>query len=511
MKRFSFALFAVSLLLTVLLLAACGIGTPEGTTAPATTAPMTSVTRSTTTETTTTAPVTTAPVTTVPTTAAPVAASYTVEYYLQNVTGSGYTRMDEETEHSEGMSGTPATAEEKVFPHFTLDRAKSVLEGNIVGDGSLVLKVYYTRDLYTVSAEATDGGSAVGGDTYRYGSSVTLSAAPLPGYEFLGWYNGDTPLSAEPTYFLSVDSDKSITAKFFFNEAAFAPFTYTMDATSCVITGVKDHAATALVIPNGVTSIGEGAFYGCIDLLSLTIPASVTSIEASAFKDCISLAEVTFAEGSRCKSIGDGAFYGCSGLLSLTIPKSVTSIGKKLFTYCGKVVIYCEGGSRLAGWDNSWNETGCPVVWNCKNADVSSSGHIYAVIDGLRYALRDGKAMVAGQSVRLKAANIPATVTYKGETYSVTSIGYCAFQYCTELTSVTIPASVTSIGDDAFFSCHSLSSVTIPEGITAIGWNAFHDCPALTICCEVAEKPSGWNSSWNSSNRPVVWNCKAAP
>ena len=48
---------------------------------------------------------------------------------------------------------------------------------------------------------------------------------------------------------------------------------------------------------------------------------------------------------------------------------------------------------------------------------------------------------------------IPESVTYYGKPYSVTSIGYGAFYYCSDLTSVTIPNSVTSIGSEAFFYC----------------------------------------------------------
>ncbi len=56
---------------------------------------------------------------------------------------------------------------------------------------------------------------------------------------------------------------------------------------------------------------------------------------------------------------------------------------------------------------------------------------------------------------------IPESVTYNGNTYSVTSIGYAAFAYCSSLTSVEFPNSVTSIGDDAFAYCSSLTSVEL--------------------------------------------------
>ena len=61
------------------------------------------------------------------------------------------------------------------------------------------------------------------------------------------------------------------------------------------------------------------------------------------------------------------------------------------------------------------------------------------------------------------AINIPASVTYEGNEFSVTSIGYYAFQSCSGLTSVTIPNSVTSIGDWAFESCSGMEKVIVPD------------------------------------------------
>ncbi|MBR3480118.1 MAG: leucine-rich repeat domain-containing protein [Prevotella sp.] len=75
--------------------------------------------------------------------------------------------------------------------------------------------------------------------------------------------------------------------------------------------------------------------------------------------------------------------------------------------------------------------------------------------------------------------NIPATVNYNGEQYSVTSIGSSAFSGCSGLTSVTIPNSVTSIGDGAFAACGGLTSITIPNSVTIIGNQAFYGCSGL--------------------------------
>ena len=83
-------------------------------------------------------------------------------------------------------------------------------------------------------------------------------------------------------------------------------------------------------------------------------------------------------------------------------------------------------------------------------------------------------------STTITTAIIPASVTYNSVTYSVTSIGWGAFSYCSGLTSVTIPNSVTSIGYEAFLGCSDLTSVTIPNSVTSIGVAAFSGCTVLT-------------------------------
>lgn len=93
---------------------------------------------------------------------------------------------------------------------------------------------------------------------------------------------------------------------------------------------------------------------------------------------------------------------------------------------------------------------------------------------------------------------------------SVTFIGPRAFDNCSNLTTVTIGenSQLTSIGYQAFCGCSSLTSIYIPSSVTKIGFDAFRHCSNLTIYCEALSKPSGWNSEWNSSNRPVVWGYK---
>ncbi len=92
---------------------------------------------------------------------------------------------------------------------------------------------------------------------------------------------------------------------------------------------------TSVVINDGVTSIGYGAFGNCSSLTSVTIPDSVTSIGYSAFENCSSLTSVTIPDSVT--SIGGYAFCDCSSLTSVTIPDSVTSIGVWAFSGCSSL------------------------------------------------------------------------------------------------------------------------------------------------------------------------------
>lgn len=84
-----------------------------------------------------------------------------------------------------------------------------------------------------------------------------------------------------------------------------------------------------------VTSIGNSAFEGCVDVTSVSIPSSVTSIGNAAFWQCSSLESVYIPEGVT--TIGEGAFHNCFNLVSVVLPSSVTSIGNSAFSNCNNL------------------------------------------------------------------------------------------------------------------------------------------------------------------------------
>ena len=97
------------------------------------------------------------------------------------------------------------------------------------------------------------------------------------------------------------------------------------------------NAAKYIIIEPGVTRIGDMAFWGSTNLISVSIPNSVTSIGYSSFFGCSSLSSLTIPNGVM--SIGDSAFGGCSGLSSVIIPNSVTTIGDYAFDALVSVTI----------------------------------------------------------------------------------------------------------------------------------------------------------------------------
>ena len=200
-----------------------------------------------------------------------------------------------------------------------------------------------------------------------------------------------------------------------------------------------------IVIEDGVTSIGDAAFYNCTSLTSITIPDSVTSIGASAFFYCTSLTSITIPDSVT--SIGASAFFYCTSLTNITLSNNITNIGNDAFYSCSSLTSITIPSSVTNIEDFTFY--GC---WN------------------------------------LTSITIPD---------SITSIGRSAFRDCSSLTSITIPDSVTSIGDSAFYDCSSLTSITIPDSVTSIGNYAFDNCKNLktiSLSCKSTLKRSDFGN-----------------
>ena len=129
--------------------------------------------------------------------------AYQVQHYKQNLEDDGFTLA--ETEELTGKTDTTATANPKTYTGFTFDGTVegTVASGNIAGDGSLVLKLYYTRNSYDVTYAYTgtvpaDASALPEKAAVKYGASVTVAeAATAKGHTFSGWSTGDFTMPAQ--------------------------------------------------------------------------------------------------------------------------------------------------------------------------------------------------------------------------------------------------------------------------------------------------------------------------
>ncbi len=229
---------------------------------------------------------------------------------------------------------------------------------------------------------------------------------------------------------------------------------------------------TSIVIPEGVTNIGSYAFsdwskvifaegslfkkengtiyntetgvlVACYDktITSIVIPEGVTEIGNSAFGSCNKLTSVTLP--STLKKIVNNAFTGCSSLTSINIPEGVTEIGNQAFRDWS-VVTFAEGSPFKKENGIIWNpETG--VLLGCYDKTITS------------IVIPEGVTEIGNQVFygcdNLRSVTIPNTVTTIGS----------AFSNCPYLTSIDIPASVTEINYSAF-NVSVWSKVTFAEG-----------------------------------------------
>ena len=415
---------------------------------------------------------------------------YKVQYYLENADDNGYTLH--ETVDLQGETDTTATAQIKSYEHFS-HKSTATDSGNINGNGTLVLKVYYTRDKYNVTFEG-NGGTLQNGEINQILKYENAAVAPVftrTGYTFIGW---------DKTIPESVCDNVMVTAQWKINQ-------YTL--TLIFENGQQDENITQdydtnLIIPD--PERGGYDFSGWDQEMPETMPAenitrtakwkinqyTLTLIYGNGQPDKIIKQDYnTKLEISNPERAGYG-FIGWDQEIPETMPaENITRTAKWKINQYTLTLIYGNGqpdkiikqdyntkleisnperaGYGFIGWDQEIPET-MPAEnitrtakWNSASIFIlSESGD---TITGLTY---DGK--------KYTEIGIPTEI----DGIKITTIGNHAFYNCSGLKSVTIGNSVTSIGKSAFYDCSGLTNITIPNSVTSIGDGAFSGCSKLT-------------------------------
>ena len=121
----------------------------------------------------------------------------------------------------------------------------------------------------------------------------------------------------------------------------------------------------------------------------------------------------------------------------------------------------------------------CEIFFTSNAHDFEHNGIFYNIINNIDKTVEvTYKGITPGEhtDIYTQHVTIPSSVTFDNCTYSVSRIGYAAFENCTKLTSVTIPESITEIRLLAFDECTNLTSINIPNSVTIIENGAFENC-----------------------------------
>jgi hypothetical protein len=281
-----------------------------------------------------------------------------------------------------------------------------------------------------------------------------------------------------------------------------------------------DGSLTNVILGEGVTNIGAGAFFDCLKLVSFsapssnraystvdgvlfdksqttlvlypeakagnyTIPETVTNIPGYAFKYCLSLTNVSIP--SSVTSIESGAFEEC-GLTSLSLPSSITEIGSETFDECFNLTNVIIPNSVTNIGDDAFG--GCPLLSNVTiGSNVTSIGfNAFLECTSLtNLTIPDSVKTIGSRAFGGCTSLTNFVVGPLNSTYS--SVGGVLFdksqatliQFPTgKAGSYTIPSGVTNIAVWAFLGCPGLTNVTVPNTVSQIGYGAFEFCLQLT-------------------------------
>ena len=199
------------------------------------------------------------------------------------------------------------------------------------------------------------------------------------------------------------------------------------------------------------------------------IPISVKKIEVNAINDSDYLKEI---EMSNCiTSIGDGALFGCDALKNITIPHSVKSIGRNAFASCNRLeqIFVEESNLNYISIDgNLYNKRKTHLIQYC----IKKNNEKFEVPQSVEKV--ETYAFVGASSLK--------TIIFSN---NVLEIG--SFEDCENLVGLKIPNTITVIASGQFRNCKKLEYLIVPKSITFIAPEAFYGCDKLKLYVESSQ------------------------
>lgn len=229
-----------------------------------------------------------------------------------------------------------------------------------------------------------------------------------------------------------------------------------------------------VVIPTGITRIGDNAFAENESIVSVEIPDGVIEIGEGVFTECSALCSVLIPDSVI--AIGEHAFAGCSSLEKINLPAGLVRIAKELLAGCENLTEI-----RMPEHIEKIEEAafaGCSSLNDISFPDSINEVERFAFAEsGMKYVRIPSGVDTVSSSMYQFCANLvkPSIPDH------VKHIGEVAFSFCENLEEVVLPDGMEDIGDQAFYSCKKLVSVFIPESVTEIGDGVFEECDNVVV------------------------------
>lgn len=252
-----------------------------------------------------------------------------------------------------------------------------------------------------------------------------------------------------------------------------------------------------VVIPDGITAIGNYAFYNCSSITDVSMGDNVTEIGDCAFDGCEQLRSATLGNGVQI--IGNQAFSICVSLENISLPDSVRQLGQGVFYGCSslKTVKWssrlsfipeltfagCQSLNDLSFLPESVTAIGDYCFYFCHGLTDATLGTGLQKLGSRTFhecqALREVTFHNPDTKIGMYAFSCCPALTLINLPENMQLLSTGLLMECTSLPSIKIPAGVTEIGDVALANCSSLRYISFPDGMSKIGQQAMYGCASL--------------------------------